>query len=248
MIPDTDITPLPVPTAGSEVPRMVVIFGGTFDPVHRAHVRLARLARDEVEHRNGCDGKGWLVCVPAARSPFKSAGPVASDADRAAMLALALKNVARADVWLDEIRRAAKGLREGERSASYTADTLGRARMWLDNVGLGGVQMHLLIGADQAAEFHRWSRPRDVLRLARPVVMLRGEVEDESAFLRAMEGTEYWDADELAVWKGSVVQVGRVDVSATAVREAARLGAWDKVEGMVGPEVAEYLRERRIYC
>lgn len=133
----------------------VLLFGGVFDPPHAGHVSLAALARDEVM------GKGTeLVFVPAACSPHKPGGAIASDSHRLAMLELATSDVPNCSIWTDELDRG---------GASYWVETLERARAQLNT----SVLMRFLIGADQAIAFHRWRAFADILSLAEPIVMLR---------------------------------------------------------------------------
>lgn len=222
------MTPLPVPRDA----RGVVVFGGTFDPVHRWHVRIAAAVRRRVFPRGG-----WIVFVPAARSPLKDGGPVASDADRVAMLRLATRRLARAVVWTDEIDRAAGG------RPSYTVETLGRMRRVL-----GRAPLRLLIGADQAAQFHRWREYRRILALAEPVVVLRPPVRSKSALRRALERSGAWSAAEVEEWLGRVVPVEVRDISSSAIRAALGRGGDGRVRRAVPPAVAAYIRERGLYA
>ena len=154
--------------------------------------------REELERRMGCEGKGELIYMPAARSPHKSTGPVASDADRIAMLRLALEGESRASVWTDEIDRtrwhdaeapifgptnATGGADRGERATtparppSYTIETVERLLESVERHAetRGGARpvVRLLIGADQAAAFHRWKDARRLMERAEPVVRSR---------------------------------------------------------------------------
>jgi nicotinate-nucleotide adenylyltransferase len=165
---------MPLPLVGPALdPRIttVVLFGGTFDPPHLAHAQLAHEARDRAAADH--PGSAWLLAVPAARSPHKSAGPIASDAHRAAMLRLAFADVPRAAVWTDELDRAAAARAAAKPDASFAIDTLRRARAWLDAHGGSAVTLRLLIGADQALALHRWREPAALIALAPPLIMLR---------------------------------------------------------------------------
>lgn len=245
---------MPLPMSGGAVDRGVggvVVFGGSFDPPHKGHVQLGAAARDAWERASGLRGV-WLVCVPAARSPHKALGPIADGAHRAEMLRLALTGgveaarTERAGVWTDELDRAS--------GASYTVETLRRARAWLDARGGSGVPLRLLIGADQALAFHTWREPAEILRIAPPLVMLRSGGPgaggtDASTLMTELHATGAWSADQLDAWRGGIVHAPLVDVSATAVRAALREPKRDRaaLEAMVGGAVLRYIESHGLY-
>jgi nicotinate-nucleotide adenylyltransferase len=235
-------TPLPVPLDKDPRPAFIVLFGGTFDPPHNGHVQLPRLIRDELERRENAAGRGWMVYVPAARSPHKGDSPVASDQDRVEMLRLAIGNAERMGIWTDELDRAVAAS-----EPSYTVDTVRRAREWLDERGCAGVGLRLLVGADQALAFHRWRDPRDILRMAAPVVMLRGDMTGIQTLVRKMNAIGFWSGQEIDAWRGAVVTVGAIDVSATRVREALRSGDAQTMARFIPVDVARYIQERGLY-
>jgi nicotinate-nucleotide adenylyltransferase len=252
--------PAPPAEAGAEVPglapgpRLVILFGGTFDPPHRGHVELPVRVRDELERRLGCEGQAWLVYVPAARSPHKEKGPAASDADRVEMLRRSLEGIERVGVWTEEIDRARAAQEnalgqdaQATAEPSYTVDTVWRAREWLDARGMSGTALRLLIGADQAVGFDRWRSPREIVQAARPVVMVRGEVNDTDDLLHRLKRTKFWRREDLDAWRESMVEVGRLDVSATRVRGALREGDETEIQRWLAPSVAAYIKERGLY-
>lgn len=127
------------------------ILGGTFDPVHNAHLAIADAAMRSLR----LDRVLWIPTgKPGYRKP-----PVASVFDRLAMLALATKD--RPDYEIDR--------RELDASASpYTVDTLKALRTERPKD-----EFFLLLGGDQYASLRRWREPAEVARLARIAVFTR---------------------------------------------------------------------------
>ena len=132
------------------------IYGGTFDPVHHGHLILARDVLEQLR-------LDAVLFVPCGRSPFKSRKPRATDAQRLAMLRLALKPNPR--FWLTrcELDRPAP---------SYAYDTAMEIREAFPRAAL-----FWLIGEDQLAALDQWHRPDDLRRLVTFVLLARGEPE-----------------------------------------------------------------------
>ena len=127
----------------------VGIFGGTFDPVHVGHLAIANAALESVPLDR-------VVFVLARRSPLKERGPVAGEADRLAMLELAVAGEPRFSVSRIELERD---------GPSYTVDTL-------DSFA-GEDELFLILGGDASAELPRWKDPDRIARLATLVVAER---------------------------------------------------------------------------
>ncbi len=220
--------PFPVP-AGA---RAILVYGGAFDPPHKAHFELPPLLRDTL-------GADFLLYVPAARSPHKDAKPGASGPDRVAMLRAGLRGVGRAGVSTIELDRATDTA-----GPSYTIDTL---RDFASRAGAGAT-FRLLIGADQAREFHGWREPREIIRLAEPAVMLRGGTHaDRAALLEAMR--PHWSEGEMRAWESRLVEAPIIEASATEARRIIReegVGA-ESLRRLVPPEVIEVIRARGLY-
>lgn len=180
--------------------------------------------------------------VPASISPHKPAGEAghepASAAHRVEMLRLAFDRVPRCWICTDEVDRAGS-----EHSPSYWVDTLERVR----GTAGGARDVRFLIGADQAAVFHRWREPRRILDLAAPVVIPRGGIVTADDLVRELRSPQMpvkagpspieWTRDELDRWAASFVAIEPIGVSSTAVREG-RARPED-----LPPRVAAYLRE-----
>ena len=128
------------------------IFGGTFDPVHNGHVMVARVALEEL-------GLNRLLIVPAAQSPFKPEAALAPAAARVELLRLALADLQRCELDLQEVER------EG---VSYSIDTVRAVAERFPEA-----QLFYLIGADHAATLPQWREAPALAELATFVVVPR---------------------------------------------------------------------------
>ncbi len=132
-------------------PRVVGVYGGSFDPVHRAHVEIARRAREQVP----CD-EVWFV--PAAVAVQKPEGPVASARDRVDMLEAAIAG--RPGLAVSDVDLGHPG-----RRALDTVRELGRRHP--------DVHWRWIMGQDSFDALDTWYRPGDLARLAPLVVQPR---------------------------------------------------------------------------
>ncbi len=137
------------------------IFGGSFDPIHNAHLIVARLACEQL----GLDEVRFVV---AAAQPLKPAGHGATAEQRDAMVELALAGAP--DFFVDhrEVRRG---------GPSYTVDTLRDIA-----VDRPGAELVLLLGADVAARFGSWHQPDEVRRLCQVAVFARADLAAPNGF------------------------------------------------------------------
>ena len=126
------------------------ILGGTFDPVHNAHLAMARAALAALKLNR-------VVFIPTANPKYRKPA-VASDRHRVEMLRLALAGDARLEIDPRELQPGFSG---------YTVDTL-RA---LHAEGMS--DLYLLMGADQYAKLGSWHDPQEVARLAKIAVFAR---------------------------------------------------------------------------
>lgn len=128
------------------------IFGGTFDPVHCAHITVAR----EAAHQFGI---GRVLFVVAANPPHKPGATHAPFEDRYRMVELACEG--------DPLFVPSR-LEEGA-ERSYSIHTIERVRASLHE----GDALYFIIGADAFAEIESWYRWQDVMRLVEFVVVTR---------------------------------------------------------------------------
>lgn len=129
----------------------VGILGGTFDPVHNAHLAIARLALEQLV----LDKILWIPTgTPGYREPA-----VAPGADRVAMLRLALAGESRFAIDESELQSGASG---------FTYDTVKTLKEKSPNA-----EYTLLMGADQYARRNAWHRWPELAKLCRVAVIER---------------------------------------------------------------------------
>ena len=146
------------------------LFGGTFDPVHFGHLRLAEEAISQL----GLGGVRW---IPAGQPPHRGTPQVTAE-QRLAMVLRSTAGNAQFSVDASEVEAAAP---------SYTVHTLERLRR-----ELGADQaLVLLVGADAFAGLTTWHRWRDILALAHIAVSHRPGFPIELSSLPAALASEF---------------------------------------------------------
>lgn len=130
----------------------LAIFGGTFDPIHDAHLAIAREAVSAW-------GLARVLFIPAGQPPHKAGVTHAAYEDRYRMVELAC---------LGEPRFEPSRLEAGARF-SYSIDTIEKVRAAL----APGQELFFIIGADAFAEIRTWRRWKDVVEAVRFIVVSR---------------------------------------------------------------------------
>ncbi|HVI78973.1 MAG TPA: nicotinate-nucleotide adenylyltransferase [Candidatus Acidoferrum sp.] len=132
--------------------KKIAIYGGTFDPVHHAHLILARDAIETL-------GLDKVILVPAAISPLKKSAPVASGEVRLEMLQAAIKGEPEFEADECELLRP---------PPSYTIDTVEEIRGRESEASV-----YCLIGEDNIEQLPQWHRFADLEKIVRFVVLDR---------------------------------------------------------------------------
>jgi nicotinate-nucleotide adenylyltransferase len=127
------------------------IFGGTFDPIHSAHLEMARRAADQYQLDR-------VLFIPAGNPPHKHAD--ASFEHRYRMVELAC---------VADPRFVASRLEEGT-AKSYSIDTIERVKAGNPD---GNGTLFFIIGSDAFAEIQTWRRWQDVIRAVEFIVVAR---------------------------------------------------------------------------
>ena len=199
--------------------RKTGLFGGTFDPIHRAHLSLAQAAL------TGC-GLDRVVFLPAGDPYFKSSSRAITSAEkRAEMVRLAIEPYSRFELSTIELER------EGH---TYTADTLAELSKKLPED-----EFTFLCGADTLLQMETWYRPEVIFRLAGIAVGVRDGSDRAVLAEKAAELTARYGA------RIRILDWPEMEISSTAVREDPDLD--DGIYRLVPEPVAEYIVRHGLY-
>jgi len=201
--------------------RKIVLFGGTFDPIHIGHTTVAGAAADYI-------GSDKVIFIPAKRSPLKRSFPKASGKERLEMIRLATEIDERFEVGDYEIEKT---------GASYTLDTV----RWFESKYEDDAEIFWLAGADTVDELPYWHRITELIDECYICVMYRAGFERP-------DFTKYeqcWGPERVRKLQENVIPTPLIDVSSTEIRE--RLAAGGDVCDMLHPAVAEYIRKHGLY-
>ncbi|MEM6259248.1 MAG: nicotinate (nicotinamide) nucleotide adenylyltransferase [Planctomycetota bacterium] len=201
----------------------ILLFGGSFDPPHRAHTRLPQRVAKLI-------GADLIAYIPAGRAPHKLDRVQTDPRHRLAMLRLALADEP------GEIPTKALTIEvdQGPDDPSYTVDTLETLSKQIDP----GTTLRLLIGADQLRIFDSWRKPERVIELAEPVVMVRPP--DTHPSLLASLAPE-----QRETWADRLVQADTIDLSSTQLRD--KVAAGESIAQWIPAPVCSYIMEHGLY-
>jgi len=201
----------------------LALFGGSFDPIHRGHLHVARAALEHFRFDQ-------IHFLPALVPPHKREHSLLPVEDRLDLLCAALRDEPRFLIEEDEIRRG---------GSSYTFDTLSRLRA----AKPPGTRLFFLIGGDSLQDLPKWHRAADLVREFTLVTVPRdrqGPAEDWLKPLRAAFPKE--DVERL---ERHVLPVEPLPISSTEVRERVRRGL--SIDALVPEGVAALIAARGYY-
>jgi len=210
---------------------MIGIMGGTFNPIHHGHLRMAQELADALHLDE-------VRFIPSANPPHKNT-PQVSASQRAAMVQMAIAD--NPTFKLDE--------RELKRDGpSYTFDTLQSLRAELGN----DVSICLLMGSDAFVKLNTWHRWDELLNLCHIVSVVRTIKTSQEALAPALQAllhqhyTEHID-DLTHSAKGHITmqEVTQLDISATTIRQ--QLQAKQSVRYITPNSVIEYINTQHLY-
>ena len=196
----------------------VGVLGGTFDPVHRGHLEIARRCMDEATLQR-------VIFIPASQPRLKSGDPSATPQRRMEMLELAVQDTPGFDVSDIELQRSGPTL---------TVETLRELRDDFSE----STELSFILGLDVLARFEQWVEPEQVVLLARLLAVSRPGYTD-------FDWPGFYARNPYAHGRVDCLDSTAIDVSASELR--GRIAAGASVSGLLPPAVEEYIRDNGLY-
>jgi nicotinate-nucleotide adenylyltransferase len=212
--------------------KLVGILGGTFNPIHYGHLRMAQELADGL-------GMDEVKFIPSANPPHKDSVTVSAE-HRAAMVKLAIADNPKFSI--DELESRRDG-------ASYTIDTLISLRETLGK----DTSFCLMMGSDAFVKLNTWHRWQELLDYAHIILVQRPnqgkpqeKLPDELQTLLREHYAE--DVSELSKTNAGLINMQVIsahDISSSQIRENLKHGV--SVRYLLPKEVVGYIHRQQLY-
>lgn len=211
--------------------QLIGLLGGTFNPVHNGHLRLAQELADSLKLAE-------VRFIPSAQPPHKAAPEVSAE-HRAAMVQLAITANPFFKLDTRELNR---------KSASYTIDTLISLQ---EDLG-GNVALGLIMGSDAFAKlntWHRWQALLDychIILVQRPTSGIQPKLAEELSLLLHDHYTE--NVSDLVNENTGYIHMQKItalDITSTNIRAQLALGISPRY--LMPDNVLDYIKHNKLY-
>jgi len=206
---------------------MIALYGGSFDPVHIGHLRIAEDIRETYNFEK-------IIFIPAYISPLKSKSNASAE-DRLNMLKSAIKDNSNFELSTIELDRKGK---------SYTIDTINFYKNKL------GYNPYFIIGTDAFLTLHLWKNPYELIKLTNFIVVGRGQ----DTFYNVKTYVEEYFPETFLIKKNKIdskitgiyfFDCRRIDVSSTEIRHRVKQNK--SIKYLVVKEIEEYIYKKNLY-
>lgn len=198
--------------------KKIGILGGTFNPIHIAHLLIAETAREKA-------GLDSILFVPSGCSYLKDAEEIVPAKDRLNMTALAIKDNPYFVLSTIEVDRGGN---------SYTCDTLAELKERHPDE-----EYYLIIGADNLFTMESWKDAEAVFQNAKILAAGRGSKKRADMQKKIVELEERYGADIM------LLDTAYMEISSSAIRENIKAGR--SIRYMLPEKVRQYMIKNHLY-
>lgn len=200
----------------------ILLFGGTFDPIHHGHLIVARSAAERLDVEK-------IILVPSAQPPHKLVAFISNAEHRLAMTKLAVQGDQLFEVSPCELQRT---------GPSYTLETVRHFR----NLYGPAIALYWLIGADSISELTCWYQIDQLVDECTIVTAARPGC--PAADLTTLQTV--LNDQQIARLKANVLDdTPQIEISATDIR--SRIADRRPIDYLVPPPVADYIAAHKLY-
>lgn len=208
------------------MPRIIGVFGGTFDPVHNGHVLIISELLEKLPFEK-------ILVIPNFQPPHRESSQV-SYKHRYEMTSLAFKDIPKTMVDSREC------LREGP---SYAIETVKEVLSEQEEA-----RVVMIVGSDSFVDIHSWYKWKDLINLVDFVIMKRPDMplsrNKKAKDLVSVEGfkKDLFEDRQLNIFE---IEVTPFKISSSLIREKIARGK--KIDHLVNMLVEEYIKEHCLY-
>ena len=194
------------------------IMGGTFNPIHNAHLTMAAAAYEQA----GLD-RIWFM--PSKNPPHKDSSEIISEEHRSNMIKLAINNTSDFEFSDFELRH------EG---TTYTAETLKRLhKTYPDH------RFYFVMGGDSLFELETWYHPEQIMKMTTILAFSRNGETTQQMQERAAWLISHYQADI------RILSMPDMPISSSLIR--SRILSGQPVSRMIPPAVEKYIFKEKLY-
>ncbi len=198
--------------------KKVGILGGTFNPIHMAHLILAETALEMA-------GLDEVLFIPTGCSYMKDSDEILPAKDRIRMTGMAIEDNPNFALSTIETER------EGD---SYTCDTILELKKRYPEQ-----EYYLILGADSLFMMEKWKNPETIFKNCTILAAVRGDKKMDAMEEKAAELKEKYGANI------TLLAMDPVEISSSLVRE--KIAAGKSVRYMLPEKVREYILKNKLY-
>lgn len=195
------------------------IIGGTFDPIHYAHLYIAYEAREQLKLDK-------VIFMPAGKQPLKTDKNVTDSNLRYEMVNIAIEPFDEFSISNYEIEK--QGL-------SFTYETLD----YLKNIGTEEKELFFITGADCLMDIEKWKNVSGIFSLCTLVVFYRGGYNKELLFNQKKKIENKYNGNIV------ILDLKELEISSTDLRK--RISEGKKVEFFIPEKVIDFINKNNLY-
>ena len=211
--------------------KKIGMFGGTYDPIHTGHIKIAKEAMEELKLDS-------IFFIPTGKSYFKD--HVLGAEIRLNMLKEALKDYPEFQISECEIHRTGN---------TYTIDTIKYFKEEYPDA-----KLYFIMGMDSFRLFHKWKNYEDILDLSSIVIAPRMEMPSANTHDGIIDNLDVSDEDYLndMINKHPDADIINLDmdlinISSTDLRDKLKSGDYKDIKKYIPKETLEYIIKEGIY-